>query len=75
MPYIAVKAFPKDEETKKKVASAINRVFLEEWGCPQEAITVSIEEVKPDEWEEKVKQVEIAPKADKMFILDGKKNY
>lgn len=75
MPYIAVKAFPKDEETKKKVVDGINRVFLEEWGCMQEAITISLEEVLPDEWEEKVKQAEIVPKADTVFILDGKKNY
>lgn len=28
MPYIAVKAFPKDEETKKKVIDQINEIFL-----------------------------------------------
>ena len=39
MPYIAIKAYPKDEETKAKVAEKINQVFLEEWGCPPEAIS------------------------------------
>lgn len=34
MPYIAIKAFPKDAETKKKVVEKINQIFLEEWGCP-----------------------------------------
>ena len=28
MPYIAIKAYPKDEETKKKVVDEINEVFI-----------------------------------------------
>ena len=75
MPYIAVKAFPKDEETKKRVVDKINQVFLEEWGCPPEALTISVEEVAPDEWNEQVKRPEIDTKLDKMMILDGKKQY
>ena len=49
MPYIAIKSFPKDEETKKKVVDKINQVFLEVWGCPQEALTISLEEIVSDE--------------------------
>lgn len=30
MPYIAIKAYPKDEETKKRVVEKINQVFLED---------------------------------------------
>lgn len=75
MPYIAVKAFPKDEETKKKVVDQINEIFLKTWGCPQEAITISMEEVTPDQWNEKVKEPEITPNQDKMMILDGEKKY
>ena len=43
MPYIAIKAYPKDEETKKKVVLEINEIFLKYWGCPPEAISVSME--------------------------------
>jgi len=75
MPYIAIKCYPKDEETKKKVVEKINEVFLEFWGCPQEAITISIEEVAPNEWNEKVVKPEIEPNNDKMMILSGKRNY
>lgn len=38
MPYIAIKAYPKDEKTKKEIVEKINQLFLETWGCPQEAI-------------------------------------
>ncbi|AEV67520.1 tautomerase family protein [Acetivibrio clariflavus] len=75
MPYIAIKCYPKDEETKKKVVEKINEVFLEFWGCPQGAITISIEEVAPDEWNEKVVKTEIEPNKDKMMILSGKRNF
>ncbi len=75
MPYIAIKAYPKDEETKKKVVDEINEVFLKYWGCPPEAISVSLEEFKPENWVEQVVKPEIEPNKDKMMILSGQKNY
>jgi hypothetical protein len=75
MPYIAIKAYPKDEETKNRVVERINQVFLEEWGCSQEALCISMEEVAPEDWAEKVRTAEIEPNKDKMKILYGKKLY
>ena len=75
MPYIAIKAFPKDEKTKKEIVEKINQLFLETWGCPQEAITISVEEVAPANWESQVRTPEILAKLDQMMILDGKKQY
>lgn len=75
MPYLAIKTFPKDVETKKKVIEQINQIFLKEWGCPQEAISISLEEFSPVEWDEKVTKPEIEPKEDKMMILNGEKRY
>ena len=75
MPYIAIKAYPKDAETKKKVVERINQVFLEEWGCPPQAITISMEEVAPENWASDVVEVEIEPNAEKMMILSGEKKY
>ena len=75
MPYIAIKGYPKDEETKRKIAERINEAFLELWGCPQEAINLSFEDVAPENWEEQVTKAEIEPNADKMVILNGKKRY
>ena len=75
MPYIAIKAYPKDEATKKEIVERINQAFLEVWGCSQEAINISIEEVAPQEWDEKVMQKEVVPQKDKMMIYEGQKNY
>lgn len=75
MPYIAIKAYPKDDEIKKKIAEEINEIFLKYWGCPQEAISISMEEIDPQSWEEKVVKKQIEPNLDKMMIVSGKKNY
>ena len=75
MPYIAIKAYPKDEETKKKIIDKINQIFIDEWGCPPQAISISIEEIKPEQWIDKVVKPEIDHKKDKMLVLDGEKLY
>lgn len=75
MPYIAIKAYKKSEEIKKKVVDQINDIFLKEWGCSPEAISISIEEFSPDEFEEKVQKIEVTPKKEKMMIFNGEKQY
>ena len=73
MPYIAIKAYPKDEATKQAVVEKINQVFLETWGCPPQAITISVVAVASENWQEQVVKPEIEPKLDKMMILNGEK--
>ncbi|MDD3919849.1 MAG: tautomerase family protein [Eubacteriales bacterium] len=73
MPYISIQSFPKDEETKKKIVEKINEVFLEVWGCPQKAITISMEEVDPADWQEKVIKAQIEPNMQNMCIVQGEK--
>ena len=75
MPYIRIKAYPKDQATKEKVVEAINKAFVDNRGCAPEAISISIEEVAPDNWVDQVEKAEIEPNADKMFILNGQKKY
>lgn len=74
MPYIKIKCYPKDEETKKRVVEKINDAFLELWGCPQEAISISLEEVQPENWSTVVEN-DIIPNKDNMMIFSGKKEY
>jgi len=75
LPYIAIKSFPKDQATKELLVDKINEVFLEVWGCPQQAITISLEDVAPEDWEKKIVQPEIEPNMDNMMILAGIKQY
>ncbi|MBR4868589.1 MAG: hypothetical protein IKU10_05480 [Clostridia bacterium] len=71
MPYIAIKAYPKDKETQKRVAERIQQVFLEEWGCPAQAISISMESVDPALWNEQIVKEEMEPNRDKMLIWCG----
>ena len=73
MPYIAIKAKPKDEATKKELVRRINEVLLEVWGCPQGVVTNTMEEIAPDAWQDTVVKREIEPNADKMMIRYGEK--
>ena len=73
MPYIAIKSYPKDEETKKLLVEKINDVVMEVVGCPPQAITISLEEILPEDWEEKIVKPEIEPNLDKMRILSGER--
>lgn len=75
MPYIRIKAYPKDQATKEKVVEAINKAFVDNWGCAPEAISISIEEIAPKNWVEQVEKAEIEPNRDKMFVLNGQKKY
>ena len=72
MPYIAIKGFPKDDETMRKVAERFNETLLELWGCQQEHINISYEAIPPEEWDERIERSEIAQKQDEMLICGGK---
>ncbi|MBP3767166.1 MAG: tautomerase family protein [Prevotella sp.] len=61
--------------TKQKVVEAINKAFVDNWGCAPQAISISIEEIAPEDWTEQVEQAEIEPNKDKMFVLNGEKRY
>ena len=73
MPYAAIKLWPKDQETKERVAEKVSAALMKALGCPPQAVTISIEEIEPADWEEKVVKTEIEPKKDTMAIIAGKK--
>ncbi len=75
MPYIAMKSFPKDQAVKETFVERLNDLLLEVWGCRQEAITISIEEVAPADWEEQVMKAEVEPNRAHMMMLSGQRCY
>jgi len=72
MPYISIKSWPKDDAVRAEAVRRINEVFLEVWGCPPEALTISSEVIAPEDWNESVVKAEIEPKLDTVMILSGK---
>ncbi len=75
MPYISIKAYPSDDDTKRKTAEEILRVIQKTMGARPDWVTISIEDIEPDDWEEKVVKAEILPKMDSVLILNGEKTY
>ena len=73
MPYVAIKAYPKDEKTKQELVKRINDIFLEVWGCSQKGLSISLEEVKPEDWVDQVVNTHMATDKDHMMILSGEK--
>lgn len=75
MPYIAIKTYPKDQATIESMVEKVNAALLESLGCPQQAITISVQEVAREDWQEQIFKPEIEPNMDKMKIFAGEKRY
>lgn len=73
MPYISVKTFPKNKETKEELAEQLLETIQKTWNVKPEWVTIAIEDVAPEAWDEQVMKAEIQPKMDSVLILDGKK--
>ena len=73
MPYVAIKTFPKDEKAKAEAAERISKVLQEVWACEPDWISVSIEDIDPDEWDAKVVNGAMQENRDHMKILNGEK--
>jgi phenylpyruvate tautomerase PptA (4-oxalocrotonate tautomerase family) len=63
------------EEKRKDIVEKINQVLIDAWGCPQEAISISLEEVTPENWDAQVKVPEMDARDETMYILHGEKRF
>lgn len=55
MPHITVKMYPgRNEEIKKRLALALQKTMVEELGCPEGAVSVSVGDVEKDNWDKEV---------------------
>lgn len=55
MPHIAVSLYPgRDEKTKLAMAEKVRDLFMKEFNFPEEALSVSMIEIAPEEFAERV---------------------
>ena len=55
MPHIQVSLYPgRDDELKNKIANELKNTLVEKIGMPEEAISVSIEDVEPEDFEDTI---------------------
>ena len=72
MPHIIVKLYPgRSDEQKKRLASEIVKDVVAIAKCEKKSVSVSFEEVEPDDWPELVYKPDILNKKDSLFLEPG----
>ncbi len=72
MPHVIVKLWPgKSEEQKTRLADRITKDVMAILNYGEEWVSVAIEEVKPEDWAEKVYKPDILNKRDKLYKQPG----
>lgn len=73
MPHIIVKMYPgRTKEQKEQLAKGIFDAALKAISCPPDVISVAVEEISPDKWQEEVVIPLIEGKADTVVIKPKK---
>jgi 4-oxalocrotonate tautomerase len=72
MPHVIVKLWPgKSEGQKTELSKRITNDVMNVLNYGEESVSVSIEEIKPDEWKEKVYEPDIINCAGKLYKKPG----
>ena len=72
MPHVIVKLYPgRTEEQKRRLTEAIVRDVVEIAKCAEKSVSVALEEVNPDEWNEKVYAPDILNGAGTLYKKPG----
>ena len=72
MPHVIVKLHPgRSEQQKIQLAEEIVKDVVAITKCGEEAVSVAIEEIKREDWAEKVYKPEIQNKSDKLYKKPG----
>lgn len=72
MPHIAVKMYPgRSEADKERIAQALTEALKASAGSSDDAISITIEDVAPQDWAEAVYRPEIEAKADCLYKKPG----
>ena len=72
MPHVIVKLWPgKSEQQKQRLADAITKDIMAIFNYGKEAVSVAMEEIQPQDWAEKVYQLDIVNHADKLYKKPG----
>ena len=75
MPYVSIRTFPQSEEDRRRAAERVQQLLMELWGCEADWISVSVENVDPADWEDRIIRGEMEEDAAHMLIRDGEKLY
>jgi 4-oxalocrotonate tautomerase len=72
MPHVIVKLYAgRSEQQKSKLAEEITKAVMAGTKCAELSVSVSVEDVAPDQWVEKLYKPDIIGKWDKMYKKPG----
>jgi len=72
MPHVIVKLWPgKSEQQKNRLAEAITKNVMDILHYGEESVSVAMEEVKPQDWVERVYKPDIKGNLDKLYKKPG----
>jgi len=72
MPHVIVKLYPgRSEQQKTHLAEEIAKDVVAIAGCQYESVSVAFEEIKPEDWAEKVYRPDILDKQERLYKKPG----
>jgi 4-oxalocrotonate tautomerase len=72
MPHVIVKLWPgKSEQQKIRLAEKIVKDVMDVLSYGEESVSVAIEEIKPQDWAEKVYRPDIVNSSEKLYKKPG----
>jgi 4-oxalocrotonate tautomerase len=72
MPHVNVKLYSgRSEQQKARIAEELTKAVMIGANCAEESVSVSIEDVAPEEWVEKVYKPDIMQKPDILYKKPG----
>lgn len=72
MPHVEIKCFPgRTEEQKKLCAEKIAEDIAETLGCKVSSVSITIKDIREEEWKEKVWDASIVPDKDLLYKTPG----
>ena len=74
MPHVIVKLWPgKSEQQKRKLVEGVTNAVMTSLGYGEESVSVSLEEIAPGDWTEKVHKPDIINGPGKLYKRPGYK--
>jgi 4-oxalocrotonate tautomerase len=68
MPHVIVKLYPgRSEQQKARLAEEIVKDLVAIAKCEEKSVSVAIEEIKPEDWAEKVYRPDILNRPEKLY--------
>jgi 4-oxalocrotonate tautomerase len=72
MPHVTVKLYAgRSDQQKTRLAEAITKAVMSTLGHGEESVSVGVEDIKPDDWAQKVYKPDILNKSETIYKKPG----